>query len=124
MAPIADEAEPQPEGPLPENRLPEPLRQTPPAFPLAMKMLEIEGTVLVEFVVAPTGRVADVRALQSTLAAFDRAAISAVRQWRFKPGVKEGHAVSTRIQAPVVFVLDEAASAGVQVEFESRNGKR
>lgn len=106
---------------LPQERRPQPLIQTPPAYPLAMRTLELEGQVLVEFIVASTGRVEEVHAVLSTLPSFDRAAISAVRQWRFKPAVKAGRAVPTRMQVPIVFSLQrEPQTEGVRVEAERR----
>ena len=106
---------------LPQERPPLPLAQTPPAYPLAMRTLEIEGQVLVEFIVTSTGRVEEVYAVRSTLPSFDRAAISAVRQWRFKPAMREGRAVPTRMQVPIVFSLPkEPQPEGMRVEAEPR----
>lgn len=106
---------------LPEERLPMPVSQTAPSYPLAGRLLEIEGEVLVEFTVDPAGRVENPRAVKSTLPLFDLAAISAVQQWRFKPAVKAGSAVRTRMQVPIVFSLqDEPKVTGVRLDIGQR----
>ncbi|HEY1110082.1 MAG TPA: TonB family protein [Opitutaceae bacterium] len=115
---MPDDATP-PEGALPWERTPEPTHQTPPIYPLAMRVLGMEGEVLVDFDITPAGRVEKARALRSSHAAFDDAAVSAVQQWRFKPGVKAGRARSTHIQVPIIFKLnEEPGSMRMEVDVE------
>jgi TonB family protein len=57
----------------------------------AMRAL-IQGFVTLQFVVEPDGSVGPVRVVRSLDAAhgLDDAAIAALKQWRFKPGTKDG----------------------------------
>lgn len=109
---------------LPETRRPLIVSQAPPSYPLAGRVLDLEGEVVVEFIVSPAGRVENAKAVKSTLPLFDVAAISAVQQWRFKPGVKEGRAVPTRMQVPIRFSLNDEPAASVRVDFYQGAGKR
>lgn len=82
-------------------------RQTPPAYPHAMKIAGMTGTVWVEFVVDENGRVHDVRAVKTTNENFNEATISAVATWRFEPGKRKGLPVSFRMTIPIVFNLSD-----------------
>lgn len=61
------------------------------------------ATVHVIFVVDQNGRVTDPKAQSSTDPAFEKAAIAAVRQWRFEPGKRAGQPVRFRMRVPVTF---------------------
>lgn len=61
------------------------------------------ATVYVIFIVDKNGRVADARVQNPTHPALNRAALNAVRQWRFEPGMKAGEAVRFRMRVPVTF---------------------
>lgn len=74
-----------------------------PDYPSELRQQEVTGRVLTAFVVTPEGRVTDLRIEQSANAAFDAAALAAVRQWRFEPGRKGGRAIPYRMRAPITF---------------------
>ena len=84
------------------DRPPRLLRQTKPRYPQDAFVKRIEGTVLVEFVIDPAGRVVAARVLQS-VPPLDAAALEAVRDWVFAPALKHGVPVASRARAPVVF---------------------
>ena len=67
----------------------------------------IEGTVWLECVVAATGGVGDVKVTRSLDAMFglDQQAINALKEWRFKPGEKDGKPVAVRVQVEIRFTL-------------------
>jgi len=67
------------------------------------KTRKLEGTVYVLFVVDQNGRVQDPRVHKSTEPAFDRAAVAAVKKWRFEPGKKNGKPVQFRMRVPITF---------------------
>ena len=71
-----------------EKRL---LRHLPPAYPAEARKAGIEGTVVLKTVVSETGVVEGVRLVEGnpSLAA---AAISSVKQWRYRPYVRDGKA--------------------------------
>lgn len=68
--------------------------RVPPTYPPRAILRNIEGWVLVQFSVAANGRVADVFVVDADPAGvFDEETIEAVRQWRYRPMVKDGRPV-------------------------------
>jgi protein TonB len=78
------------------------LRQQKPVYPPEAFTKKIEGVVEVEFVVELNGRVEHARAVSGP-AILRAAAVQAVSQWVFVPGVRGGQPVRTRHVAPVRF---------------------
>lgn len=85
------------------DRIPEPIVQPAPTFPPALKREASQATVVVEFIVDTQGRVANAFALESTHPGFEEAAAVGVQKWRFRPGVRGGVKVNTRMRVPIVF---------------------
>lgn len=82
----------------------------PPKYPVAALRAGVEGMVLVRAEVGADGRPVEVGyARRSGDRDLDRAALSAVRNWRFQPALRNGKAVASVVQVPVDFVLDERA---------------
>ena len=72
-----------------------PLVRIEPDYPERAKQQKIEGWVLVEYTITPVGTVGDVRVVDAKPAVvFDRAAVEAVRRWKYNPMVKDGVAVA------------------------------
>jgi TonB family protein len=101
VAPPVAEAAAQPEReaiPPPPTRAAVPLtppkrtKYVSPEYPRAAQKARVEGTVGVEMTIAASGRVQDVRILQS-VPGLDEAATRAVRQWEYEPTVVDGVAV-------------------------------
>jgi protein TonB len=90
------------------DRVPEPIVQAPPIFPPAMKREAQSATVKVEFVVDSTGRVVAPYVVESTHFGFNEAAVTGVARWKFRPGIRGGRRVNTRMQVPIVFRIAEA----------------
>jgi protein TonB len=61
------------------------------------------GTVYILFVVDQRGRVENPVVQTTTNPIFDSAALSAVKQWRFEPGKRNGEAVKFRMRVPITF---------------------
>jgi protein TonB len=61
------------------------------------------GTVYVIFIVNERGRVENPIVQKSTDPIFNKAAVAAVRQWRFEPGKRNGEAVRFRLRVPITF---------------------
>ena len=55
-------------------------------------------SVRLNFVVTETGEVTDVRVVESAGRAVDEAVLSAVRQWKYSPAVKQGTPVKVRVE--------------------------
>jgi len=68
-----------------------------PVYPAEARARGISGIVIVEARVSEEGIVDDVRVLKPLPYGLDQAAIDGVKQWRFRPGMKDGKAI------PVIF---------------------
>ena len=77
-----------------------------PPYPRHEQALGREGTVLVTARIDRFGCVIDVTLKKrSRYPGFNRAALAAVRKWRFNPGMRDGVAVEDEIDVPIVFQL-------------------
>lgn len=84
-----------------------------PAYPAEAIAAKSEGRVLVEFVVEADGSVSRVKVKQSSDPRFDEAALAAVRQWKFKPGVDEKLPVAMAMVCPVEFKLTQLSQKSI-----------
>ena len=67
------------------------------------------GTVMVEVAVDASGIPTDVSIQnRSGNRELDRAALGAVKQWRFEPAIRNGKQVASTVLVPVQFELDPA----------------
>ncbi|MEM8817352.1 MAG: energy transducer TonB, partial [Pseudomonadota bacterium] len=85
-----------------------PLVRVPPEYPIKALTEEIEGFVVLRFIVTETGSVEDpevVRADPPRI--FDRAALRAVTRWKFQPQIRDGKASRVVAITRVAFVLAE-----------------
>lgn len=87
------------------DRVPQPIAQPSPQFPYELQKLVEHGQVLVEFIVDTKGVAREVRVLSSTHQGFEQASIEGVNKWRFRPGMKGGAKVNTRMRVPIVFTV-------------------
>jgi protein TonB len=90
------------------DRVPEPVLQPAPTFPVAMRREALSATVLVEFIVDTNGRVLDPVTVESSHHGFDDAAMAGVSRWKFRAGIKNGRKVNTRMRVPIVFKITDA----------------
>jgi len=74
-------------------------------YPEMARRANIEGTVHLQFVVDEEGRVVDPVVVRGIGGGCDEAALEAVRQVRFRPGVQRGRPVKVRYSIPVRFRL-------------------
>ena len=87
---------------------PQPIVQTQPLYPMTAKSKGIEGVVMLLFTVQVDGTVESVEVSSAKPEyIFDEAAKNAVRRWRFKPGIKNGDPVATRVSVPLRFELEK-----------------
>lgn len=87
------------------DRVPTPIMQPAPVFPYALKQSVDQAQVVVEFIVDANGDVVAPFVVSSTHNGFNEAATSGVAKWKFKPGMKAGKKVNTRVRAPVNFFV-------------------
>jgi protein TonB len=69
-----------------------------PVYPEAANRLRFGGVVDVEMVVTERGETADIRVLDGAGEVLDRAAVEAMRAWRFTPALKDGQPVRVRLR--------------------------
>lgn len=87
------------------DRIPEPVLQPAPLFPHQFRREANTATVIVEFVVDTQGLVLDPFVINSTHTGFNDAAIAGVGRWKFRPGMRAGRKVATRMRVPIQFRL-------------------
>ncbi|KJG15953.1 energy transducer TonB [Photobacterium angustum] len=76
-------------------------------YPRLAKRRGIEGTVLVEVLIAKDGHQVKQKLIKSSGAnVLDNAALKAIKKWRFSPHIVDGIAIAHRVQIPVRFKLD------------------
>jgi len=90
------------------DRIPEPVMQAAPIYPQSMKSAGISAKVVIDFIVDTGGGVLNAVVLESTHPGFDAAAVTGVQKWRFRPGMRAGRRVNTRMRIPIVFNLTDA----------------
>jgi TonB family protein len=75
-----------------------------PAYPEAAKQAKIQGTVLLQCIVQTSGACDDVRITQPLDAMWlNQEAIRALRQWRFRPGMRMGEPVPVQVNVKFSF---------------------
>lgn len=87
--------------------LPQLLYEAKPQYTPDAMRAKLQGEVLVQAVVMPDGTTQNVRVIRSLDSAFglDQEAVKAVRQWRFRPGMRQGQPVPVEITVAVNFNL-------------------
>ena len=88
------------------DKKPTATKRRTPAYPYELSAAGINGTVVVSFVIDATGKARDVHAVASTHHDFETAAVAAVTDWQFDPGLKDGRAVNTRVSQLLEFNAD------------------
>jgi periplasmic protein TonB len=69
---------------------------------------KVQGTVQVSAVVLTDGTVGEVHVTKSLDLDLDEQAIIATKQWRFKPGTKDGQPVNVRVTIELTFSLRDS----------------
>ncbi|WP_305815512.1 energy transducer TonB [Photobacterium leiognathi] len=82
-------------------------KPSPVSYPRLAKRRGIEGTVLVEVLIGKDGKQLKQKLAKSSGASvLDKAALKAIKLWRFSPHIIDGKAIAHRVQIPVRFKLD------------------
>jgi len=78
-----------------------------PVYTNEAKEARIQGMVVLDAVVLKDGTVGDVTITKSLDQEFglDEQAIKALKQWKFKPGTKDGEPVDVRVSIEISFTL-------------------
>lgn len=84
---------------------PEVIRKQEPSYTEKARQAKISGTVVLRTVVDAGGAPRDIKVIRSLGYGLDEKAIEAVRQWKFRPGIKDGHPVAVQADIEVNFRL-------------------
>lgn len=86
---------------------PDYLRNPPPPYPEECRCRGQQGTVVVKVLVSPRGTAESVVLSRSSgFGPLDRAAIEAVRRWRFRAATMGGIPIESYVMVPIRFVLE------------------
>jgi protein TonB len=104
--PVATAPPPAPMPTVPESA-PRLLSSPAPRYPRDAQRRGIGGTVLLRVHVGPDGAPAGIDLVQGSGShSLDRAAVEAVRRWRFAPAMRDGQPVEAAVQVPITFNVD------------------
>ena len=83
------------------------IREVKPAYTAEAMRAKVQGTVWLQCVVMPDGTVGNVQITKSLDSTFglDQEAIKAAKQWRFKPGTRQGEPVPVLVTIELTFTL-------------------
>jgi len=83
------------------------LREVKPQYTSDAMRAKVQGSVLLECIVRPDGSVGDVKVARSLDPVFglDLEAMKAARQWRFRPGMRQGEPVAVLVVIELTFTL-------------------
>lgn len=86
---------------------PVPIHQVKAEYTPEALAARIAGTVTLDTIVKADGTVGDVRVATSLddVLGLDQQAVKAVKQWRFRPGTKDGKAVAVSVTIEIRFTL-------------------
>jgi protein TonB len=87
-----------------QMRAPAKVHHVSPVYPAIAQQARVQGTVILEAIIDPSGTVKDARVLRS-IALLDQAALEAVRQWVFTPTLLNGVPVPVVMTVTVTFTL-------------------
>jgi TonB family protein len=82
---------------------PEPVRKVDPLYPAALVHDRVEGVVILHAIIRSDGSVGDVRVLEGFNDQLDANARTALEQWRFRPGTRNGVPVDVEAVVRVPF---------------------
>lgn len=88
------------------DQKPQLINRIQPIYPTEARRKEINGRVILRFVVDREGNVKQVKVVRAQPEGiFEENAMEAVRKWRFKPGYFSGEPVNTRVTVPIKFEM-------------------
>lgn len=104
----AEQGEPEPEQPqvIPPRIDASQLDNPAPSYPSRSRQLREQGRVLLDVYILPNGTVGEIRLRESSgFPRLDRAALDAVRGWRYVPARRGGEAIPYWYVQPINFTL-------------------
>ena len=94
------------------------LKSVLPKYPKFARNRGLHGSTIVRVIVSPNGAPRLVKTLKTSgHIVLDKAAIEAVRQWRFLPEVKSGSPMSKIVDIPLKFTVDRTTGYYEPLEY-------
>lgn len=91
-----------------EDNFPVKIHAPNPEYPLKARRNNWEGVTVLKILIETNGQVGKVTVLQSSgYDILDRAAVKAVKGWRYRPVLENGFAVTRQAQVRIKFVLED-----------------
>jgi TonB family protein len=87
------------------------VKKVDPVYPDEAKKAGLEGTVVVEGITDENGNVVDVKILKAAHEILNKAAISALKQWEYRPFIINGKSIPIEFTTTIRFRLDEKDEA-------------
>ena len=84
---------------------PEIVFKVDPEYSEQARKAKYQGTVVLRCIVQKDGTVRDIKIMQSLGLGLDEKAVDAVKQWKFRPGMRRGEAVDVTADIEVTFRL-------------------
>jgi protein TonB len=85
-------------------RQPTRTKNVPPVYPPIAQSARVQGIVIIEATIGPTGKVQDAKVIRS-IPLLDAAALDAVKQWEYSPTLLNGVPVPVIMTVTVNFTL-------------------
>ena len=80
--------------------------RTRPTYPRELRSAGVGGEVIIDFIVTTHGDVGEAKVVSSTEPGLNEAALACISQWKFKPAMKDGKPVESRMKIPLVFSIN------------------
>ncbi len=84
-----------------------------PEYSTAAREAKVQGTCLLSLLVEPDGHAHDIKLARSLEPTLDEKAVEAVKNWTFKPAMKDGLPVPARITVEVNFHIEARLSSNL-----------
>jgi TonB family protein len=81
------------------------LHKLEPSYTEEAREAKLQGTCVLEIEIGPDGRAYNIQVVQPLGLGLDEAAIEAIEEWTFQPGLKDGEPVTVRATIEVNFKL-------------------
>lgn len=93
-----------------DMKLPELVTKIDPVYPSDARDAGVDGKAVVQAVIRENGTVGDVQVLTAIPGwpSLDRNAVEALREWKYRPAMKDGYPVSVYATVVIQFRLAEA----------------
>ncbi|MEM9481110.1 MAG: energy transducer TonB [Verrucomicrobiota bacterium] len=82
---------------------PRAVSQSAPRYPADLHKKGITGVVRIEMTIDANGRVRNPEVVESTHPGFRQPALTAVRQWKYEPGLRGGTPAPFKVRIPIKF---------------------